>query len=86
MNGITWSYPLPASAQDFEVGQGDLAPESVRFQGGRVELFAPLPPGDRFLMVRYHIPENDFLLPLPGRTDLCQRRQQVRYFQLYHTY
>jgi len=69
VDGVTWSYPLPASARDFEVGQGDLAPESIRFLDGGVELSAPLPPGDRFLMVRYHLPEDDFLLPLPGRTD-----------------
>jgi hypothetical protein len=69
VDGVTWSYPLPAAARDFEVGQGDLAPESIRFLDGEVVLSAPIPPGDRFLMVRYHLPKDEFLLPLPGRTD-----------------
>lgn len=67
--GVVWSYPLPPSATDFQLGQSDLAPESVRFLEGRMELLAPLPPGERFLMIRYQVPERDFLLPLPGRTD-----------------
>jgi hypothetical protein len=68
-DGVVWSYPLPPSASGFQLGQSDLAPETVRFTEGRMELFAPLPPGERFLMIRYQISEPDFLLPLPGRTD-----------------
>jgi len=68
-DGVVWSYPLPQGAQDFQVGQSDLAPEAVRFTRGRLELYAPLPPGERYLMVRYGIPDTDFVLPLPGRTD-----------------
>jgi hypothetical protein len=67
--GVVWSYPLPGSAREFQVGQADLAPDAIRFRSGRVELFAPLPPGERFLVVRYHIPEREFVLPMPGTTD-----------------
>lgn len=67
--GVIWSYPLPASAREFEVGQADMAPDAIRFTNGRMELFAPLPPGERFLVVRYHIPEREFIVPMPGRTD-----------------
>jgi hypothetical protein len=67
--GVIWSYPLPSSAQDFQVGEADLAPEAIRFSDGRIELFAPLPPGERFLVVRYRILEREFLLPMPGATD-----------------
>ncbi len=71
-NGVVWSYPLPASARDFQVGQSDLAPESVRFQDGRMEVLAPIPPGERVFLVRYRIPSDDFVLPLPGRTDVVE--------------
>ncbi len=69
VDGIVWAYPLPTSASDFEVGQADMPPDALRFAGGRLELYSPLPPGERFLMVRYRITQSDFLLPLPGRTD-----------------
>ena len=67
--GMTWQYPLPASARDFQTGQADLAPDAVRFQAGSVALYAPIPPGERFFLVRYHIPEEDFTIPMPGRTE-----------------
>jgi len=67
--GVTWRYPLPPSARDFEVGQGDLAPDAIRFQGGWMELYAPMPPGDRFFLVRYRVSRDDLTIPLPGSTD-----------------
>ena len=66
---VVWAYSLPSSAVDFQVGQADMAPDAIRFQNGRVEVYAPLPPGERYLMVHYRIPEGDFVLPMPGTTD-----------------
>jgi hypothetical protein len=66
---VVWAYPLPESATDFQVGQADMAPDAIRFANGRLEVYSPLPPGERYLMVRYSIPENNFVLPLPGTTD-----------------
>jgi len=66
--GVTWRYPLPPSARDFEVGQGDLAPDAIRFQDGWMELYAPIPPGDRFFLVRYRVSRDDLTIPLPGST------------------
>lgn len=71
-NGVVWSYPLPPSATDFEVAQADMAPDALRFAAGRMEVYSPLPPGKRFLMIRYRITDPDFLLPLPGRTDTLE--------------
>lgn len=68
-NGVTWSYPLPSGTRNFEVGQADFAPEMIRMDGDRMKMSTPLPPGERYLMVRYDLPDNEFLLPLPGRTD-----------------
>jgi len=70
--GVVWRYPLPASARDFEVGQADLAPDAVRFLGGDLALFAPIPPGDRFFLVRYRISGDDFTIPVPGRTEVME--------------
>ncbi len=67
--GVVWSYPLPASATGFQLGQADLSPDVIRFEDGRMNVYSPLPPGERYLMVRYGIPEDEFVLPLPGQTD-----------------
>ncbi len=69
VEGIVWAYPLPGSATDFQVGQADMAPDAIRFADGRIEVYAPLPPGERYLMIRYRISEGNFVLPMPGRTD-----------------
>ncbi|MFH1764348.1 MAG: hypothetical protein ABIF09_09165 [Gemmatimonadota bacterium] len=67
--GVVWAYPLPGSATDFEVGQADMAPDAIRFVDGRLEVYSPLPPGERYLMIRYQLSELDFVVPMPGRTD-----------------
>ncbi len=67
--GIVWRYPLPASVTDFQVGQADMAPDVVRLEEGELTVYSPLPPGDRYLMVRYRIAEDDFVVPMPGETD-----------------
>jgi hypothetical protein len=66
--GMTWHYPLPPEGTDFQVGQGEMGEDAIRFQDGEVALFAPIPPGDRFLLINYRIPDNDFRIPLPGET------------------
>ncbi|MCJ7629583.1 MAG: hypothetical protein MUO50_14500, partial [Longimicrobiales bacterium] len=48
--GVVWAYPLPRPATDFQVGQADMAPDAVRFVDGRLEVYSPLPPGERYLM------------------------------------
>lgn len=67
--GIVWSYPIPPSAMDFQLGQADLAPDAIQVLNGRVEVSSPLPPGQRYLMIRYRLAKEEFVLPLPGRTD-----------------
>ena len=67
--GVVWSYPLPPGARDFQVGQSEMAPDATRFTEGRMELYSPIPPGERFYLVRYTIPLDDFVLPLPGVTQ-----------------
>ena len=66
---VVWRYPLPPAATDFEMGQGDMAPDAVRLQEGSLMVYSPIPPGERQILVRYRIPVREFELPLPGRVD-----------------
>lgn len=67
--GVVWSYAFPPMASDFQMGQGDLPPAAVEFVGHIVRLKAPVPPGDRFFMVRYTLPGPPFSIPVPGLTE-----------------
>ena len=68
-DGVVWSYTFPPVASDFQLGQGDLPPDAVEFVGHLVRLKAPVPPGDRFFMVRYTVPGPPFSVPIPGLTE-----------------
>ena len=70
--GVVWSYPLPPGATEPELGEGDMPPNSVTFEGGRVLVSAPLPPGDRLLMIRYRLATLGSTIPAPGRTDVFE--------------
>ena len=37
-----------------------------------MEVYTPLPPGERYFLVRYVLPRTEFSLPLPGQTDLLE--------------
>ncbi len=68
-DGVVWSYPLPPGATSPELGQGDLPPDAVTFGGGRVSVRAPLPPGERMLLIRYALPAIAAEFPAPGATE-----------------
>ena len=68
-DGVVWSYAFPPVASEFQLGQGDLPPDAVDFVGHLVRLKAPVPPGDRFFMVRYTLPAPPFSVPVPGLTE-----------------
>ena len=67
-SGVVWSYPLPPGATQPELGEGDLPPNTVTFESGRVRVNAPLPPGGRLLMIRYRLESLASTIPAPGRT------------------
>ncbi len=53
----TWAGAIPHPAIQFQVGQGDLAPEAVTRRGDTVAAFAPIPPGEaRQLSYAYVLP------------------------------
>ena len=61
----TWTAVVPGDAREFRVGDGDVAPDAVRFADGRVELFAPLAPGLKQVSFAYTLPEDAFPLRVP---------------------
>ena len=67
--GAVWSYALPPVASGFTLGQGDLPPDAVEFVGHLIRLKAPVPPGERFLMVGYSLPVAPFDVPIGGLTE-----------------
>ena len=71
-DGVVWSYPLPPGATEAELGEGDLPPDAVTFDRGRVLVRAPLPPGDRVLMIRYRLEDLESTIPAPGRTEVFE--------------
>ena len=71
-DGVVWSYPLPAGATRAELGEGDMPPDAVTFEGGRVFVSAPLPPGDRLLMIRYRLEDLGATIPAPGSTEVFE--------------
>jgi hypothetical protein len=66
----TWSGILPARAEEFEVGQGDISPRSVHAEGGRVTTVAPFAPGLKQLSFAYRLPAKAFPLSIPLERDV----------------
>ncbi len=64
-----WSYPLPEGAAGIRVGQSDLAPDAVSFDGGRITVTSPIPPGKRNYMIQYALPDLGISLDLPGQVN-----------------
>ncbi len=72
-DGVVWSYPLPPGATEPILGDGgDLLPDGVTFEGGRVRVSGPLTPGGSGFMIRYRLESLEMTIPAPGRTALFE--------------
>jgi hypothetical protein len=60
-----WSVILPAKAESATVAPGDLSVASVIFRNGRAEVFSPMSPGVRQLVLTYSLPPDAFPLTIP---------------------
>ena len=67
-NGVVWSYPLPPGATEPTLDWNEMPLDAVTFEGGRVRVSAPVPPGGRWLTIRYHLEELSATIPAPGST------------------
>jgi len=73
-NRPTFSVRLPDAAQIVRVTQGDVSDEAVLTRDGRADVFAPLSPGIRQLVLTYELPPGVFplVLPLERATSLLE--------------
>ncbi len=60
-----WSSRLPEGAESTSVAPGDVSSGAVLFRGGRAELYAPISPGVRQLVLTYMLPVKAFPLAMP---------------------
>jgi hypothetical protein len=65
-----WQLELPAGAGELEFGAGDVSEMALSFEDGRLRLVAPLPPGERQMLVGYLIPSTvrDLTIPVDQPT------------------
>ncbi len=52
----SWSGPLPIGTVGLQVGEGEYSSSAVARRGDRLLFFAPLPPGEKQLVVEYLLP------------------------------
>jgi hypothetical protein len=60
-----WATQFPLAAESLSVAPGDLGAGTVSFRNGRGELFAPISPGVRQLVVTYRLRVGEFPVTLP---------------------
>jgi hypothetical protein len=66
-----WATHFPAGAESLTVAPGDLSGGAVNFRAGRGEVFAPISPGLRQLVVTYRLPTRAFPLALPAERPIA---------------
>ena len=60
-----WSIGLPAQAESASVAPGDVTRAAVSFRGGRAEVYAPISPGMRQLVLTYLLPDDLTSVSIP---------------------
>jgi hypothetical protein len=60
-----WQAALPGGVYDFEVGTADVSAEAIYRRGDTVAVAAPIPPGERQILITYVLPRNQDELSLP---------------------
>jgi 5-hydroxyisourate hydrolase-like protein (transthyretin family) len=63
-----WSGPLPPGALDHQVSEfgSEISAEAVRFRGDTVDVFAPISPGSRQLLLEHAFPASRTELVVPA--------------------
>jgi hypothetical protein len=67
----TFDAPLPDGVTSVTGGQGDVSPEAMRADEGRLRVYAPLAPGIKQFSFSYEIPASMASLAVPIETDLA---------------
>jgi hypothetical protein len=66
-----WSIGLPDDARSPAVAPGDVTAAAVIFRGGRAELYAPISPGVRQLVITYRMPLSSTSVAIPLERDVA---------------
>jgi len=64
-NRPTFSLLLPDQALEVTASQGDLSEGAVEFRGGRADIFLPLSPGLRQVVLTYKLPAKAYPVAIP---------------------
>jgi hypothetical protein len=64
-NRATYSLLLPGGARNVRASQGDISDGAVEVRNGRAEIYSPLAPGLRQLVLTYELPAEVFPLAIP---------------------
>ena len=67
-----YSFPLPAGATDLVGVEGDFSLRSVRLADGRLDILAPIPPGESRLLLTYHLEGGSSALRLESPVDTVE--------------
>ncbi|HEY2825339.1 MAG TPA: hypothetical protein VGI83_07320 [Gemmatimonadales bacterium] len=60
-----WAAALPKRVIQFQVGESDVSDQAIVRRGDSLLVFAPVPPGDKQVMVQYVLPGSESGLTLP---------------------
>jgi len=64
-DSAVWSGALPAEGSAFEVGTSDVSEDAITFQDGTISVFAPVPPGERQIVIGYLVGTERHQLHIP---------------------
>jgi hypothetical protein len=63
--GTSWAGLLPAGSEGLEVGESDVSPDAVARRGDSLLVSGPIAPGEKQLVLQYHLPPGGRDLRLP---------------------
>jgi hypothetical protein len=67
-----WQGRLPRGATGFEVGESDVSNEAVFRRGGAIAVAAPIPPGEKQILVSYILPADEPALALDVDQEIAR--------------
>ena len=71
-DGLVWRHPLAEGATDPELSQTGFALDAGEFEGEDVVIRAPIPPGERMVVVRYTVSDPFLVLPMPTGAEVLE--------------
>jgi hypothetical protein len=70
--GAVWRHPVPPSASGLVIADMQFAEGGVSVDGGDVAILAGIPPGERYVVVRYLVPDPYLEIPIASPTEALE--------------